>query len=701
MVRQEAPVCRHSAAQKDLAAVKEAVKEVSPVELSVAEITASLAAPPPPVPSPVEAAKALAAPPGPAPAPAPAPPPPAAQSSSRRQRNPSTPKTGANGASGTSVAGIGITGVQPIKGTLGSAQPEASNSATLGSTLVAGSAGVAPPAAVSSLLAPAACTAPAVAIAVAPLTAASAAATPAVPQVGLQALQESAHSGEVFLIEMLAAMDSHMQQLRETQQGLVATVELACRRALGRNFGRLALVGSAALRVETPGSDVDVVCFTRRDGPEAPEMPVDVLRRVHWALSVLVRQYADNGANFSMEFIDIARVPILRVLWGSSACPIAVDVSVDQVRPVDHVRWFQRVGAAPRPTAPPPAVAPLVTLTLRCVKWWLRQRQIPRTKEGGLPTLAWLLMAVHVCSLPETHEQAIISGQRPMVALLASLAAFFHHYAAADGLDGTLVFAADGSSSEFRRRSETRSGSNMPVARTSAWAELSVLDPTREGMESLDLVPRLPPATQLLLAHELRRASQRLQRVPKGRETAFGDGRCVLEEVFEALPEGTNTLPCYVGPGGMSALMLLEDGSKGLGTVELGIIDRIVPRPGWNAPFLLRADERSEVHARLFSIEDSSGKCSPRRSYSPLVVLCPCHFICRVNVERDGRCFRLDAEGMNRYNTMKSYISDLRDRHQKAAELTGKAQPEAKEVEAEVTSIARTPTPSRSSVARP
>merc|ERR1719420_2577646 len=131
-----------------------------------------------------------------------------------------------------------------------------------------------------------------------------------------------------------------------------------------------------------------------------------------------------------MELIDDARVPILRVLWGHPGNSIAVDVSVDQCRPVDHVRWFQRVGAAPRPTAPPPAVAPLVTLTLRCVKWWLRQRQIPRTKEGGLPTIAWLLMAVHVCSLPETLQQAGVSGQRPMAALLASLAAFFQHYSA-------------------------------------------------------------------------------------------------------------------------------------------------------------------------------------------------------------------------------------------------------------------------------
>eukprot|EP00913_Durusdinium_trenchii_P029464 g27617.t1 len=94
-------------------------------------------------------------------------------------------------------------------------------------------------------------------------------------------------------------MDVHMHQLREMQQGLVATVELACKRALKGHFSRLILVGSAALRVETPGSDVDVVCFTRRDGSQAG-LPVTVLRKVHWSLKELVSQFHDY-MYFSME----------------------------------------------------------------------------------------------------------------------------------------------------------------------------------------------------------------------------------------------------------------------------------------------------------------------------------------------------------------------------------------------------------------
>jgi len=463
-------------------------------------------------------------------------------------------------------------------------------------------------------------------------------------------LAESKHSGEDFLMEMLASMDQHMQQLRKTQQGLVAIIELSCRRALGAHFSHLMLVGSAALRVETPGSDIDIVCFTRRDRPHTVGLPAEVLRWVDGALRDLISQYSDYAAHFSMELRDDARVPILRVLWGSAGSPVAVDVSVDQGRSVDHVRWFQRVGAAPRSTAPQPVVAPLVTLTLRCVKWWLRQRQIPRTKEGGLPTLAWLLMVVHVCSLPETHDEAIIGGPRPMAALLVSLTAFFRHYAALQQLDGVLQFAADGSSSEFRRHT---------CARAAPWAELVVLDPTREGAESLNLVPRLLPATQLLLAHELRRAGQRLEQVPRGCEASFGESRCFLEDVFEPLVEGVNVMPSFLTRGNIGVLLLLRGGSAwgDVCSVEFGLVELIVPRPGWAAPFLHRSDERSELHIRLCNVDEHTGQCRAREAER--AILSPNHFICRAPVLKEGQSWRLEGEGMERLRVMRSYLKCL------------------------------------------
>jgi len=490
------------------------------------------------------------------------------------------------------------------------------------------------------------------------------------PHLRPQAPPDPVHSGEDFLMEMLAGMDHHMQQVRDTQQGLVATVELACRKALDQSFGRLVLVGSAALRVETPGSDVDVVCFTRRDRSEAVGLPVNVLRRVHWVLKDIIKQYSDySSASFSMELIDDARVPVLRVIWSSPVRPalsVAVDVSVDQSRPVDHVHWFQRVGAAPCPKSPPPMVAPLVTLTLRCVKWWLKQRQIPRTKEGGLPTVAWLLMAVHVCSLPETHEQALQGCQRAMAALLASLSSFFRHYAALGCLDGILQFAADGSSSEFRRRS--RADRPKGDRASDSWAEFAVLDPTREGSESLNLAPPLPPATQLLLAHELRRAGQRLERIPTRCEASAGESRRILGEVFEPLPEGTNAMPSFMGCA-VGVLLLWGENLKGGGgrTIECGMVEHIVPRPGWAAPFLHRSDDRSELHVRLCDVDERTGRCHTRRKI-PVVVLCPCHFICRVHLEKEGRTVRLDAEGLERLKAMRCHLQTLDTQQQRHRE---------------------------------
>jgi len=461
---------------------------------------------------------------------------------------------------------------------------------------------------------------------------------------------------EVFLMEMLAAMDIHMQQLRDTQQGLVATVELACRRALQQSFDRLVLVGSAALRVETPGSDVDVVCFTRPGYREALGLPVDVLRRVHWSLSEFINQFADFPMYFSMELIDDARVPILRVLWGPPGNQVAVDVSVDQSRPLEHVRWFQRVGVAPRPSEPPPTVAPLVTLTLRCVKWWLKQRQIPPKKEGGLPTIAWLLMAVHVCSLKETSQEAMAGGQRPMAALLASMAAFFRHYQSLACLDGVLHFSGDGSSSDFRRRQQTGQ---------SAWSELAVLDPTSDrsgGQESLNVVPRLFPATQLLLSYELQRAHERLSTIPGNTE-----GRSILEDALCPVAEGLNALPSYLlMKGTLGALVVCDEVVPGTGIqqVELALIDSVSPRPGWTAPFLLRSDERSEVVVRLLDVEERSCRCRCRHGRSPMT-LSPANFICQVFLEHEGGTMRIDSEGFARFHAMRQIIVGIFERRQR------------------------------------
>jgi DNA polymerase sigma len=224
------------------------------------------------------------------------------------------------------------------------------------------------------------------------------------------AMHSSPSSAEAYLGELLVSIDRHSQQAWRVQGALLTTLDLACRRALGDNFDGLVLVGSAALLVTTPGSDLDVVCFTRSpdDCLMIPKnSPRKALQRVHQEL----KELEDLNGDFRLDFLQDARVPILRVYLGCEENCTTVDILVDQKRPVDHLRWFEQVGAAPRPAAPAPYVTPLVTLTLRCVKWWLKQREIPRTKEGGLPTLVWLLLAVHSCSLSAPKQLLLLLGK--------------------------------------------------------------------------------------------------------------------------------------------------------------------------------------------------------------------------------------------------------------------------------------------------
>eukprot|EP00435_Cladocopium_sp_Y103_P067564 s187_g30.t1 len=193
----------------------------------------------------------------------------------------------------------------------------------------------------------------------------------------------------------------------------------------------------------------------------------------------------------------------------------------------------------------------------------------------------------------------------------------------------------------------------------SPWAELSVLDPTREGTESLSLVPRLHPATQLLLGHELQRAYQRFE--------AHGDNREMLEDALRPVPEGINALPSFIEEP-LCALMVCGELSTGTGIqqVELAVIEKVTPRPGWMAPFLLRSDERSQMTVRLMDLEENSGRCRFRRV--PRVTLCPANFICQVFMTQDSNTWRIDEEGLVRFHSMRQIVAGLMEQSRVAEE---------------------------------
>eukprot|EP00439_Symbiodinium_sp_Y106_P030022 s2436_g3.t1 len=199
----------------------------------------------------------------------------------------------------------------------------------------------------------------------------------------------------------------------------------------------------------------------------------------------------------------------------------------------------------------------------------------------------------------------------------------------------------------------------------SAWSELAVLDPTSDrsgGQESLNVVPRLFPATQLLLSYELQRAHERLSTIPGNTE-----GRSILEDALCPVAEGLNALPSYLlMKGTLGALVVCDEVVPGTGIqqVELALIDSVSPRPGWTAPFLLRSDERSEVVVRLLDVEERSCRCRCRHGRSPMT-LSPANFICQVFLEHEGGTMRIDSEGFARFHAMRQIIVGIFERRQR------------------------------------
>mmetsp|Transcript_35143 Transcript_35143/g.78837 ORF Transcript_35143/g.78837 Transcript_35143/m.78837 type:complete len:241 (+) Transcript_35143:1-723(+) len=183
----------------------------------------------------------------------------------------------------------------------------------------------------------------------------------------------------------------------------------------------------------------------------------------------------------------------------------------------------------------------------------------------------------------------------------------------------------------------------------------------------MSFVPRLFPATQLLLSFELQRAHERFSTVPRGAEVNFGEGRQILEDALRPVSEGMNALPSFLLPqASIGALVVCDEVAIGTGIpqVEVALIESVTSRPGWTAPFLLRSDERSEVVARLLDLEVRTGRLRVRHERGP-VTLCPANFVCQIFLNREGRMLRIDEEGLERFQAMRETIVRLLEKRQR------------------------------------
>eukprot|EP00931_Biecheleriopsis_adriatica_P074308 TRINITY_DN48396_c0_g1_i1.p1 TRINITY_DN48396_c0_g1~~TRINITY_DN48396_c0_g1_i1.p1 ORF type:complete len:593 (+),score=114.90 TRINITY_DN48396_c0_g1_i1:43-1779(+) len=440
--------------------------------------------------------------------------------------------------------------------------------------------------------------------------------------------------GEHYLQELLANMDLHCQGMRSWQQHWVSVVETACRTVLGTDFKELVLVGSLALALETPGSDVDVVCLTKSQAREVDS--VALLRKVKDAL-MSGGDAKGFPEGFNAIVIDDARVPILSI---ASASHVLVDLAINSELSLEHVKWFHRLGVVPSPPPPSATQIPVLTVTLRCLKWWLRMRRVPRTKDGGLPSMAWTMLAMHACGEQSRILHPSFLSLRPLAAVLALMGAFFQRYTTVTGLHGKLTFENASSASTF----QPGAGFKVPCQ-----AELVVADP-ESGM---NLAPPMSPATHILFVHELLRARSLLKE-------ATCSGHCIhLRNLFEPVPEFANSLPATMSES-FGALALMSGAADTSCTVELVRISAIHKMPWWQAPFLPRWDRQSSLKAHVFREQRTVDRCAFVKADA--VTLTPWNFICRVDMLGDEEAgWQLGEEALRCMNSMRALISDMQN----------------------------------------
>mmetsp|Transcript_138589 Transcript_138589/g.240256 ORF Transcript_138589/g.240256 Transcript_138589/m.240256 type:complete len:769 (-) Transcript_138589:387-2693(-) len=443
-----------------------------------------------------------------------------------------------------------------------------------------------------------------------------------------------------------------------TRAALFELVRAAAVAALGRHFQRFVLVGSTAMRIDTPDSDLDAVIFTQSAWEDDVEVPAPWPAEVLHLIAESVRLH--NG-EITVQVVDCTRVPVLTVVSADGAW--SLDLSVDEPLGEFHVLWFQGqqkgTGETPAPlySVPQPTSDDwsqgFEAAVLRCVKWWLRRRRIPVPKEGGYPSIVWTLMVLHVlrCSVFVSDSDESNQGR----AVLGAIAAFFDRFADF-GLAGTFLFSSC-SGAQFRKQLETDQHGMLPDS-------LSVLDPTTNseesaalGMVPAELVPKTSAATQLLYSYELRRA-QRLSAAALARACGEGRGSSSadssadpLQQLFTGVDRYANTIPASM-PSGLSGVIVLRDHA-----LYLGVLEHINTKPKWKASFLHRRDAISSFSLRRCNIDATTGRVTHMSAPRVVEWFYPTEFVCMASLHFDAHLVvSLEAEDLQRWQDLHALL---------------------------------------------
>jgi len=480
-------------------------------------------------------------------------------------------------------------------------------------------------------------------------------------------------SAEIGISSILSYMRGVAVMKYPAKARLFETVQTATAIALGDHFQRFTLVGSTALRIDTPDSDIDVVVFTQSTTSVTGEEHVPP--GATQILSQVAKTLRACDPSLRLQLVDCTRVPVLTVYTGDAE--LSLDLTVDQPLSECHVLWLQSQRRDPIPDDSFMREVPVPTLdgweqgleaaALRCVKWWLRRRQIPVSKEGGYPTVVWTLMVIHVLRCSVFYNEADSNQGKPVAderTLLGAIATFFDRFAEG-GLAGTLLFA-EGKQAEFWP--QTLPKDNVQALPVLSGESFSVLDPTTTGQECaafgimpVELAPRISFATQLLHAYELSRGQELSQQALMCEEDSLSsiDGGVALSALFAEASEQVYLLPAYVPPEPAGVIFLCE------GILVFGILQRINLKHGWGATFLNRRDTQSSLAVIICDVDVEMHSVTPRFDLSQQW-LQPCDVVCMASIScRDECChwdcpenlvFNIDVESLERWCKMHALL---------------------------------------------
>ncbi|CAK9039782.1 unnamed protein product [Durusdinium trenchii] len=373
-----------------------------------------------------------------------------------------------------------------------------------------------------------------------------------------QSYSETAQTAQESLHDILLKLKEDCERLSHEREWLFKAVRNAAAEALGQNFERMSLVGSVALKIDIPASDVDAVAFTKK--------PMDSVQALQATASILRNQV--STAN-------------------SAVC---LDMSVNQKLPAAHAKWVGGLKVFQREHARD---------FLRCVKYWHSQRQIPGTKEGGYPALAWLFLALHVLALHDTQpDPAVEAGSQRVVKLLREFFALF-----SSGSHDDLRFGGSWCSPPI---SQMETFWQFPSIQDPVTA-----DPLDKGVQRL--THEIPAATQLLYAAEFRRAQMLLAEEVGSSITSLFEPR-----------EQPTSLPVACNRGNVFVIMKAR---------KLWVVEPLAVRlrAGWTAPFLHRCDSVSKVQAQILGV-DGLGELTPFPEMRGIIDFFPSDFVAAISV---------------------------------------------------------------------